>query len=254
MTSRRWRLEAWAVRPRDGTFGRGSSSPCNGVTTVPGVPGGSVTPLRVTAVTAVTPLPVLAVMSARAPCDVGGGVPVVIGLVSRGASVRTFGCVDMAGCSVCVVSGAAVQGLSRPVSGGITRVAMTVPSNPNRRRTTLPPGRRWFVKGSRTPSRRLGASVRPLRHGSRAGARVVHVFVATSSKAAVLSARLRRCEPPPSRTVFRSRCVVDVGSNCPSCSRAFAAGPAFHATVPPRCFPGGRRLSTLKVVPPAPAK
>ena len=37
---------------------------------------------------------------------------------------------------------------------------------------------------------------------TRAGAGVSGVFVATSLKVAVLPARLRRCEPPPSPTVF----------------------------------------------------
>lgn len=43
---------------------------------------------------------------------------------------------------------------------------------------------------------------------------------------------------------------IDVGSNCSSSSRLLAAGPVFQAAVPPRCFPGGRRLSTWKIVPP----
>jgi|GEM_PF-3975033 len=43
---------------------------------------------------------------------------------------------------------------------------------------------------------------------TRAGAGVGGVFVATSLKVAVLAARLRRCEPPPSPTVlFKGECV-----------------------------------------------
>ena len=45
----------------------------------------------------------------------------------------------------------------------------------------------------------------PSENLTRAGAGVSGVFVATSHKEAVLTARLRRCEPPPSQTFFRGR-------------------------------------------------
>ena len=144
---------------------------------------------------------------------------------------------------------------SRLGSGGITRVASAAPSHPNSQPTTPPPSRRWFVKGSRTPSRGQGASVCSPRHGSRAGARVAHVFVATSSKATCPSARLRRCEPPPSLTVYRGPMSIDVGTNCPASSRLLAAGPVFQAAVPSNVPPWGRRLSTWKfVLPPRPGE
>ena len=87
MTSRRWRLEAWAVRPRDGARGCWS-------------------PLRVTAVTQV---PVPPVMRLLVPRGAGGGVPVVSGLVSRVVVGCVFVRAGMAGGSVCVVFGAAVH-------------------------------------------------------------------------------------------------------------------------------------------------
>ena len=49
------------------------------------------------------------------------------------------------------------------------------------------------------------ANAAALTYGTRAGAGVSGVSVATSIKAAVLAARLRRCEPPPSQTFFRGR-------------------------------------------------
>ena len=136
----------------------------------------------------------------------------------------------------------------RPVSGGMSRVAMTAPSHPNSQRTTLPLCRCGLVEGSRTAACGQGQWVSSPQTASRARARVALVFVATSHKATVLPARLRRCEPPPSLTVFRSRFVVDVGTNCSSSSRASAAGPVFQAAVPSEVPPGGRRLSTWKFV------
>jgi len=56
---------------------------------------------------------------------------------------------------------------------------------------------------------------------TRAGAGVSGVFVATSLNAAVLAARLRRCEPPPSPTVlFEGECVF--GRLAQLCSRRAA--------------------------------
>ncbi len=54
-----------------------------------------------------------------------------------------------------------------------------------------------------------------------------------SSRPYALSARLRRCEPPPSRTYSQGHCALDVGSNCPPGSRSLAASQSFQATVPP---------------------
>ena len=59
---------------------------------------------------------------------------------------------------------------------------------------------------------------------TRAGAGVSGVFVATSFKAAVLAARLRRCEPPPSQMFFRGRMCFRTA--CPTVLSACPAVPA----------------------------
>ena len=58
----------------------------------------------------------------------------------------------------------------------------------------------------------------PSENLTRAGAGVSGVFVATSHKEAVLTARLRRCEPPPSQMFFSREDVYSDGlRNCSSC-------------------------------------
>ena len=52
-----------------------------------------------------------------------------------------------------------------------------------------------------------------------------------ASRPCVLAARLRRCEPPPSRECLRGRMFIDVGCNCAPGSRVVAACPRFPATV-----------------------
>uniref|UniRef100_E6PTC4 Uncharacterized protein n=1 Tax=mine drainage metagenome TaxID=410659 RepID=E6PTC4_9ZZZZ len=99
---------------------------------------------------------------------------------------RVFVGVGMAGCSIDGVFGAAVRRLSRLGSGGITRVASAAPSHPNSQPTTPPPSRRWLVEGSRTAACGQGAMGVIPADSLALGARVAHVFVATSDKAAVL--------------------------------------------------------------------
>lgn len=58
----------------------------------------------------------------------------------------------------------------------------------------------------------------PSENLTRAGAGVSGVFVATSHKEAVLTARLRRCEPPPSQMFFSREDVFSDGlPNCYLC-------------------------------------
>ena len=105
---------------------------------------------------------------------------------------------------------------SRPGSGGITRVAMTAPSHPNRQRTTLPPGRGWSVEGSRTAACGQGAmGAIPADCLARWGARRSRFRRDVLQGPLCCLPGCAGAKPPPSRWTFcRGRCEPGTAQLC----------------------------------------